>query len=181
MHSAVKKSTNGLSLCLSVCKGACVYFPVCLSVFVSARGTKVQNKPEVAWQHKALPNVNFEDVGTAGGGERRRKKKKKRPEMESRKKDVVTAMHYSWFWEKFVSETSTKWHRIRYECVYSLTYVCMRVVQCVSDRVDLQVAQAKRAPIHHRCVWEPLNNNNKHRHKIMLCYRLHNLEFSIRV
>lgn len=59
----------------------CAFSCVCVFVFVSAQGTKEQNKPEVAWQHKTLPNVNFEDAGTAGGGGRKRdrngKQKKK--------------------------------------------------------------------------------------------------------
>lgn len=77
---------------LCVCKGACV--------FVSAQGAKQQNKPEVAWQHKTLPNVNFEDAGTAGGGERKKKTK-----MESTKKDVfVTEICYLGFWGKLVSD-----------------------------------------------------------------------------
>lgn len=81
-----RKSTKVFWQSFSVCvcaKGAacvylCVYAHGRLSMFVSAQGTKEQNKPEVAWQHKTLPKVNFEDAGTAGGGEEESKKERER-------------------------------------------------------------------------------------------------------
>ena len=58
-------------VCVRVCVCVCVRASpgVCLRLF-QPRETKEQNKPEVAWQRKTLPNVNFEDARTAGGGER---------------------------------------------------------------------------------------------------------------
>lgn len=57
-------------------ESACVQGHMCVLPCVSLsqpRELKEQNKPEVAWQHKTLPNVNFEDTGAAGGGKREKK------------------------------------------------------------------------------------------------------------
>lgn len=59
-----------------MCVLPCARMGVCLCLF-PVQGTKEQNKPEVAWQQKTLPNVNFEDVGTAGGGERKKRERER--------------------------------------------------------------------------------------------------------
>lgn len=97
---------------------------------VSAQGTKEQNKPEVAWQHKTLPNVNFGDTGTAGGEEKKKEEReKKKMQTESRKKEAVTAMHYSflhyWFWKELVLKKTLYCNiHIRHYNMYSCLYLC---------------------------------------------------------
>lgn len=143
VHSAVKKRTKGLSLCFFLC--ACVrgctcilsfpvYLCVCacvyLSVSVSTEWTKEQNKPEVAWQHKTLPNVNFEDAGTAGGGERR----KKETEMESREgkkgccdcNALLVNLGRAYVRNIYYIKQETL-------CLYLFVYVLYCVCRCMSD------------------------------------------------
>lgn len=52
--------------------------------------------------------------------------------MESRKGDVGTAMHYSWFCEEIVSEISTILHRTRYgvlRAMYTTRYNMQHTAQ----------------------------------------------------
>lgn len=148
-----------------VCTSLCVH--VCLSAFVSAQGTKEQNEPEVAWQHKTLPNVNFEDVGTAGGGER-----KKRPKWKAGKRMLWLQCITHDFRQSLCQKSLL--YDTRYECIYKFMYVC---TMCVTLRVDIKQAKAKKAPILHRCLWEtrckkePVKNI-KQWHKRKPCYRL---------